>query len=84
MNRPTQKRNYLGIACTLHDPAIAVVDSEGRIVFAEAAERHLQYKRAFASIADDPVFVGRVLRDYTEPDAEIVIRKRRLSRRALP
>jgi len=75
MNRPTPKRNYVGIACTWHDPAIAVVDSAGRIVFAEAAERHLQYKRAFASVADDPVFVGRVLQKYIEPDAEIVVAK---------
>lgn len=75
MSRPARKRNYVGIACTMHDSAVAVVDSAGRIVFAESAERHLQYKRAWASIADDPVFVGRVLQEYIEPDAEIVVAK---------
>jgi hypothetical protein len=28
----------------MHDPAISVVNSSGEVVFAEAAERHLQYK----------------------------------------
>ena len=40
------KRNYVGIACTGHDNAIAIVDSSGEIRFAEAAERYLQVKRA--------------------------------------
>jgi len=56
----------------MHDPAISVVNSSGEVVFAEAAERHLQYKRAFASVADDPVFIERVLQEYCEPEAEIV------------
>lgn len=53
----------------MHDPAISVVNSSGEVVFAEAAERHLQYKRAFASVADDPVFIERVLQEYCEPEA---------------
>jgi carbamoyltransferase len=75
MNRPPHRRNYIGICCTLHDSAICVVNSSGDVVFAEAAERHLQSKRAFANVADDPVFIERVLQEYCERDAEIVAAK---------
>ncbi|MGA1474507.1 MAG: hypothetical protein ACO4AI_04930 [Prochlorothrix sp.] len=39
------KRTYIGLACTNHDPALAIVNSQGEITFAEAAERYLQTKR---------------------------------------
>lgn len=39
-------RFYLGLATTFHDPAVALVGPDGTLLFAEAAERALQYKRA--------------------------------------
>ncbi len=71
----SRPKNYIGIACTLHDPAIAVVDSSGNVVFAEAGERHLQTKRAFGCVVDDPSFSDRVLEKFVEPDADIVVAK---------
>ena len=40
------KRNYIGLATSLHDPSIAIVNSKGEVVFAEATERYVQNKRA--------------------------------------
>ncbi|MGU3538749.1 carbamoyltransferase family protein [Methylobacterium sp. A54F] len=39
-------RYYLGLATTFHDPALALVGPDGDVLFAEGAERFLQYKRA--------------------------------------
>jgi carbamoyltransferase len=36
----------IGLATTFHDPALAIIGPGGEIVFAEATERYLQYKRA--------------------------------------
>ncbi len=66
---------YIGLATTFHDPALAVVDSRGEIVFAEATERYLQHKRAFNMPADVRENVRRVLRDYCDPKARFVIAK---------
>ncbi|RYE57659.1 MAG: hypothetical protein EOP18_02405, partial [Rhizobiaceae bacterium] len=65
-------RNYVGLASTYHDPAIAIVDSKGAVVFAEGAERYLQNKRAIGVAADDPVRIKDLLKRYCEPDADIV------------
>lgn len=45
---------YLGLSTTGHDPALAIVDAEGRLLFAEATERFVQDKRAWG-IAPDHV-----------------------------
>jgi carbamoyltransferase len=39
-------RNYIGLANTFHDSALAIVNSSGEVVFAEATERYTQCKRA--------------------------------------
>ena len=39
--------NYIGLACTPHNPALAIVNSEGHVVFAEGTERALQDKMAW-------------------------------------
>lgn len=39
-------RYYLGLATTFHDPALSLVGPDGTVLFAEGAERFLQYKRA--------------------------------------
>ena len=67
------KRNYVGIACTGHDNAIAIVDSSGEIRFAEAAERYLQVKRALGYSAEDWYRSVDLVLEHTEPDAELVI-----------
>lgn len=41
------KHRYLGIAATVHDPAIAIMDENGKLLFAEALERVLQHKIAW-------------------------------------
>lgn len=69
------KRNYIGLACTGHDNALAIVDSAGQVVFAEATERCLQNKRAYNCAPDVIMELDRLVREYCEKDAEIVIAK---------
>ncbi|OMP77246.1 carbamoyltransferase C-terminal domain-containing protein [[Flexibacter] sp. ATCC 35208] len=68
-----KKRNYVGIASTCHDPAIAIINSAGDLVFAEATERYLQNKRAWNCVPDDLIRSKQLVREYCEPDAELVI-----------
>ncbi|WP_158253723.1 carbamoyltransferase family protein [Chromobacterium alticapitis] len=67
------KRNYIGFSNSFHDSAIAIVDSSGRVVFAEATERPLQYKRAFNIAPDLFHRTGELIARYCEPDAELVL-----------
>src|SRR5262249_21916899 len=39
--RALSRKFYIRLAATYHDPAIAIVDDTGRVLFAEACERHL-------------------------------------------
>jgi carbamoyltransferase len=68
-------RNYIGLACTGHDNALAIANSKGEIVFAEATERYLQNKRAISALPDDLVRIGKLVDEYCEPDTDIVIAK---------
>lgn len=43
---------YLGLSTSGHDPAIAIVNEAGQVVFAEATERFLQDKRAWGITPD--------------------------------
>lgn len=65
-------RVYVGLAATLHDPAIALVAPDGRPVFAESTERALQSKRAFNCPPDDLVRAPRLLHEYFPNTTEIV------------
>jgi len=67
------KRYYIGLATTFHDPALAIVDAHGKIVFAEASERALQYKRAVNCEADPIARCPELLRRYLDPDCEVVV-----------
>ncbi len=69
------KRNYIGLACTGHDNALAIVDSAGKVVFAEATERYLQNKRALNSPPDDLIRIDGLVEAYCEPDAELLVAK---------
>ena len=66
-------KNYIGLACTAHDPAIAVVDEHGEVLFAEGTERALQVKRAWFNPADDIHYVDDILRQHCDPDADLVV-----------
>jgi carbamoyltransferase len=40
------KKYYIGLSITYHDPALAIINDQGEVLFAEATERYLQNKRA--------------------------------------
>lgn len=54
---------YLGLATTGHDPALAIANSNGKIVFAEASERPTQEKRAWGLPADQISHLNAALTD---------------------
>lgn len=68
-------RYYLGMAATFHDPALALVNDGGAVVFAEAAERYRQDKRAFHAAPDHLLQVSRLLDEHLadDPDVELVL-----------
>lgn len=66
---------YIGLATTYHDPALAVVNSAGEVVFAEASERYLQNKRALGCAADVRETVRRVIKDHCDPNSAFVVAK---------
>jgi carbamoyltransferase len=61
----------IGLATTFHDPAIAIVDPNGEVLFAEAAERYLQYKRAPNCEPDTAARMESLLKRYIPKGAEI-------------
>ncbi len=65
-------RYYIGLAATMHDPAIAIVGPDGKILFAEASERYLQCKRAWNCTPDEQIRAPELIAEYCPPDAEIV------------
>lgn len=68
-----EKRNYIGLANTFHDSSVAIVNSSGEVVFAEATERYLQNKRAINSVPDQFIQIGKLVKRYCEPDAQLVV-----------
>ena len=66
------ERVYIGLATTFHDPAIAIVGGDGRIRFAEATERYLQYKRGANCEPDTLMRMDGLLKDHCAPDDDIV------------
>jgi len=67
------KRNYIGLSNTLHDSAMAIVSSEGRVLFAEATERYLQNKRSINCPPDFFQHSSKMIQKYCDPDTELVI-----------
>jgi carbamoyltransferase len=67
------RRNYIGVASSAHDSALAIVDSDGQVVFAEATERHVQAKRALNIAPDVPLRTAQLVAEYCERGAEIVL-----------
>ncbi|MGY2052076.1 carbamoyltransferase family protein [Methylobacterium sp. JK268] len=66
-------RYYLGLATTFHDPALALIGPDGRILFAEATERYLQYKRAPNCEPDSAPRMAGLLGRYLPKGAELVV-----------
>jgi carbamoyltransferase len=69
------EKYYVGLATSFHDPAVAVVDSSGAVIFAEASERYLQDKRALGCAADVRETARRIIEEYCDPRGEYVIAK---------
>jgi carbamoyltransferase len=67
------KKNYIGLSSTFHDPAISIVNSKGEVVFAEDLERYLQYKRAQQCVADNLYYIRKVINEYCEDGADLVV-----------
>ncbi|MBF0441154.1 MAG: carbamoyltransferase [Oligoflexales bacterium] len=67
------KRNYIGLSLTPHDPAIAIMNSRGEVVFAEAAERYQQNKRGWNCLPEDLIRIKSLLKNYCESGADIVV-----------
>src|SRR5690606_23156452 len=66
------KRLYIGLASTFHDSAIAIVNASGEVLFAEATERRLQYKRAL-NCPPDNFDVKSILAEYGEDHCHYVV-----------
>jgi len=57
---------YFGFSSSQHDPAIAVVNSNGELIFAESNERSLKNKRAWNTVPDSLGSVDHVLDTYLD------------------
>ncbi len=67
------KKYYIGLSVTYHDPALAIVDEQGDVLFAEATERYMQNKRALNCEADPLLRIKELLEQYCPSPDEIVI-----------
>ena len=67
------KKYYIGLSITYHDPALAIVDEQGKVLFAEATERYLQNKRALNCPADPLLLVQQLLKQYCPDPGAFVI-----------
>ncbi|MBF0441751.1 MAG: carbamoyltransferase [Oligoflexales bacterium] len=66
-------KNYIGLTANSHDPSLAIVNSNGELVFAEATERYLQNKRAWFYRPDDLIRLKKLFKNYLEEGADLVI-----------
>jgi carbamoyltransferase len=66
-------KNYIGLSTSANDPSIAIIDPKGELVFAEAAERRLQSKRAWGIQPDHVQFIEELVEQYCDPDADTVV-----------
>ncbi|WP_119393933.1 carbamoyltransferase family protein [Salinibius halmophilus] len=66
---------YLGISCTGHDNALALVDKNGKVLYAQAAERDTQSKQGFSLAPDQPHKLAKLLKRYAPDITELTICK---------
>jgi len=69
------KRLYVGLSTSGHDPALAVVDQSGNILFAEATERFLQDKRAWGALPDNLGHLKAALSNHLQENTQVVLAK---------
>ena len=68
-------KNYVGLSSSFHDPAIAIVDGRGKVVFAESQERYYQIKQGLFCPPDDFNRIAELIKTHCDPDAELVVTK---------
>lgn len=66
---------YIGLCCSAHDSAVAIIDKTGKVIFAEASERNLQLKRALNCIPDNYPFISKLINDHVDKTEDVVISK---------
>jgi carbamoyltransferase len=71
--RPVKNRYYVGLAASMHDPAVAILDEAGAPLFAEGAERYLQVKRAYHAPPDDLIRIPQLISEFCGPEAELIV-----------
>ncbi|WP_341225341.1 carbamoyltransferase C-terminal domain-containing protein [uncultured Arcticibacterium sp.] len=74
---------YLGLSTSGHDPALALVDQSGNVIFAEATERHVQLKRAWGISPDHPDHL-RSLSNLIDRKTNIQISRTWMAAKSLP
>lgn len=67
------RKYYIGLSVTYHDSALAVIDDQGEMLFAEATERCLQNKRALNCEPDQLFRVPELLAQICRDAGEFVI-----------
>lgn len=67
------KRIYVGLANSLHDPSLAIVDECGEVLFAESTERYLQNKRAMGIAPDHFVWIRKIMEKFAPDATEVVL-----------
>jgi len=55
---------YIGLNDNFHDPAVAIMNNKGELLFVESAERHLQNKRALGCPADVNSYAEQIITNY--------------------
>ena len=68
-----KKTIYIGLCTTYHDPALAIIDDRGTVLFAEATERHLQYKRGLNCSPDSLTRITALINQYCDNTTHFVI-----------
>lgn len=64
---------FLGLSTSGHDPALALVDPQGKVVFAEATERFVQQKRAWGVAPDHPDHLRSFIPKHVEKGASVKV-----------
>lgn len=65
----------IGLSTTGHDPAVAIANPSGKIIFAESTERFLQDKRAWGAMPDQPSHLRPIINGIIagDPAAEFQV-----------
>lgn len=64
---------YIGLSVTYHDPALAIMNEQGEVLFAQATERYMQNKRALHCVADPLLWVRGILEQHCPSPTQFVI-----------